>query len=199
MAPIDNYDENRIYINNGSMYADIYYFTTLAHEGYPGHLYQTVYSYDSGIEPIRSLLSYSGYAEGWATYVEYLSYTYADIDEDVASFLSHNESATLSLYASSDIGLHYYGWNLEDMTNFWKSYGITDESVIKSIMDYILSEPGTYLSYYVGYIQFLELKEYTEELYGEDFSLKEFHKAVLEIGPAPFHIIEKYIPEYYKK
>ena len=199
MAPIDNYNENRIYINNSSMYADIYYFTTLAHEGYPGHLYQTVYSYDSGIEPIRSLLNYSGYVEGWATYVEYLSYAYADIDKDVATFLSHNESATLSLYASSDIGLHYYGWTLEDMTNFWKSYGITDETVIKSIMDYILSEPGTYLSYYVGYIEFLELKEHTEELYGEEFSLKEFHKAVLEIGPAPFHIIEKYIPEYYSK
>ena len=197
-APIDNYSKNHIYINSNSMYADIYYFTTLAHEGYPGHLYQTVYSYESGIEPLRSLLNYSGYVEGWGTYVEQLSYHYADVDSDIATFLSHNQSATLSLYASSDIGLHYYGWSLEDMTNFWKSYGISDEAVIKDIMNYILSEPGTYLSYYVGYMEFLNLKEYAEELYGEEFSLKEFHKAVLEIGPAPFHIIEKYLPEYYK-
>ena len=181
------------------MYADIYYFTTLAHEGSPGHLYQTVYSYDSGLEPIRSILDYSGYVEGWATYVEQLSYHYADIDSDVASFLSHNQAATLSLYASSDIGLHYYGWTLEDMTNFWKSYGISDEDTIKEIMNYILSEPGTYLSYYVGYMEFLDLKEHAEELYEDAFSLKKFHKAVLEIGPAPFHIIEKYLPEYYEK
>ena len=196
-APIDNYNENSIYINNASMYTDIYYFTTLAHEGYPGHLYQTVSSYNYGLSPIRSIMDFSGYVEGWATYVEYLSYDYADVDKDITAFLSHNQSATLSLYATSDIGLHYYGWTLDDMYNFWGSYGITDEAIIKEITDYILSEPGNYLSYYVGYLQFLELKDYTEELYGADFSLKEFHRTVLELGPAPFHIIEKYIPEYY--
>ena len=198
-APIDNYYENNIYINNSSMFADIYYFTTLAHEGYPGHLYQTISTYDYGIYPVRTLLDYTGYVEGWATYVEYLSYEYADVDKDISSFLSHNQAATLSLYASSDIGIHYYGWTLEDMNNFWQSYGITDEEAISNIMDYIISEPGTYLSYYVGYMEFLELRDYTEELYGKDFSLKEFHRTVLEIGPAPFHIIEKYISDYYTK
>lgn len=196
-APIDNYNQNSIYVNKAHLYPDIYYFTTLAHEGYPGHLYQTICSYDYGLSPIRSILDYSGYVEGWATYVEFISYDYADVDAEIASFLSHNQSATLSLYATSDIGLHYYGWTLDDMYNFWGSYGITDENVIKEITEYILSEPGNYLSYYVGYLQFLELKESTKELYGSDFSLKEFHRTLLEIGPAPFHIIEKYIPEYY--
>lgn len=198
-APLDNYNQNNIYINNACMYADIYFFTTMAHEGYPGHLYQTICTYDYGLPPVRSILDYSGYTEGWATYVEYLSYDYADVDTDISTFLSHNQSATLSLYASSDIGLHYYGWTLDDMYNFWAGYGITDKTVVKEITDYILAEPGNYLSYYVGYLQFLELRDYTKELYGSDFSLKEFHRTVLEIGPAPFHIIEKYIPEYYKK
>ena len=196
-APIDAYDENSIYINNAHTYNDIYYFTTLAHEGYPGHLYQTVYSYSCDLPDIRSILNYSGYVEGWATYVEYLSYDYVDTDIDITTFLSHNQSATLSLYASSDIGIHYYGWNLDDMYNFWGSYGITDKETVKNIYEYILSEPANYLKYYVGYLGFLELKEYTKELYGSDFSLKEFHKTILEIGPAPFAIIEKYIPKYY--
>ncbi len=196
-APLDNYNQNNIYINNSHMYTDIYFFTTMAHEGYPGHLYQTICSYDYGLTPIRSILDYSGYTEGWATYVEYLSYAYADVDENVSTFLSHNQSATLSLYASSDIGLHYYGWTLDDMYNFWASYGITDKAVVKEITEYILTEPCNYLKYYVGYLQFLELRDYTKELYGSEFSLKEFHRTVLEIGPAPFHIIEKYIPEYY--
>ena len=197
VAPIDNYTENVIYINEGYISSDIYAFTTLAHEGYPGHLYQTVMTYTYDYPHIRSILNYSGYVEGWATYIEMMAYDYAGLEDDVASFLSHNQAATLSLYASSDIGLHYYGWTTEDMKEFWAGYGITDASVIKEITQLILSEPGNYLKYYVGYLEFLELKEYAKDLFGSDFSEKQFHQAVLDIGPAPFSILEKYLPKYY--
>ena len=197
VAPIDNYTENVIYINEGYISSDIYAFTTLAHEGYPGHLYQTVMTYTYDYPHIRSILNYSGYVEGWATYIEMMAYDYAGVEEDVASFLSHNQAATLSLYASSDIGLHYYGWTAEEMKEFWAGYGITNESVIKEITQLILSEPGNYLKYYIGYIEFLELKGYAKELFGTDYSDKQFHQAVLDIGPAPFSILEKYLPKYY--
>lgn len=196
VAPIDNYTENVIYINKEYISSDIYAFTTLAHEGYPGHLYQTVMTYTYDYPNIRSVLNYSGYVEGWATYIEMMAYHYAGLKSDVASFLSHNQAATLSLYASSDIGLHYYGWTAEEMKAFWAGYGITDESVIKEITQLILSEPGNYLKYYVGYIEFLELKEYAKDLLGSDYSEKLFHKGVLDIGPAPFSILEEYLADY---
>ena len=198
-APYDDYKDNTIYINNANQYSGIYYFTTLAHEGYPGHLYQTVMSYDYGISPLRSLLDYGGYIEGWATYVEMMSYYYAGLDKDIASFLQHNQAATLSLYASSDIGIHYYGWTLKDMHDFWKKYGVTDIETIERIMDLILSDPGNYLKYYVGYLEFEHLKSIEEKNYKADFSLKKFHKALLQIGPAPFDIIKQYFPDYYDK
>ena len=197
VAPLDNYEENVIYINEGHVDDDLYAFTTLAHEGYPGHLYQTVMSYAYEMPAVRSILNYSGYVEGWATYIEMMSYAYADIDEDVAAFLSHNQSATLSLYASSDIGLHYYGWTSEDMYAFWGGFGITNTSVIDEITQLILSEPGNYLKYYVGYIEFLELRNYAENMLGSTFNLKDFHRTVLDIGPAPFAILEKYLESYY--
>ncbi|MBR2046097.1 MAG: DUF885 domain-containing protein [Agathobacter sp.] len=197
VAPVDNYTENVIYINNGYVSSDIYAFTTLAHEGYPGHLYQTVMTYTYDYPDVRSILNYSGYVEGWATYVEMLSYEYADVNRSIASFLSHNQAATLSLYAASDIGIHYYGWSEEDMLDFWSGYGITDEEVIKEITQLILSEPGNYLKYYVGYIEFLELREYAEDTFEDDYSDLEFHRAILDIGPAPFHIIEEYLDEFY--
>lgn len=197
VAPIDNYIDNVIYINSGYMSSDIYAFTTLAHEGYPGHLYQTVMTYTYEYPWIRSVLNYNGYVEGWATYIEMMSYNYAGLKEDVASFLSHNQAATLSLYATSDIGLHYYGWTFEEMKSFWEGYGITNEAVIKEITQLILSEPGNYLKYYVGYIEFLELKAHAQELFGLDYSDIQFHKAVLDIGPASFSILEKYLPKYY--
>ena len=198
VAPVDNYAENTIYINEGYVSSDIYAFTTLAHEGYPGHLYQTVMTYTYDYPDVRALLNYSGYVEGWATYVEMLSYAYADIDEDIASFLSHNQSATLSLYASSDIGLHYYGWTEQEMYDFWAGYGITNKEVIKEITQLILSEPGNYLKYYVGYIEFLELQDYAKQQYKNDYNDLDFHRAVLDIGPAPFHIVEKYLTTFYK-
>ena len=126
-----------------------------------------------------------------------MSYHYAGLEEDVATFLSHNQSTTLSLYATSDIGLHYYGWSFDELKAFWAGYGITNEAVIKEIAQLILSEPGNYLKYYIGYIEFLELKDYAKELFGKDYSDKQFHKAVLDIGPASFSILEKYLPKYY--
>lgn len=65
---IDNYVENIIYINQAHNLADINLFTTLAHEGYPGHLYQTTYFANTEPDPIRTVLNFSGYVEGWATY-----------------------------------------------------------------------------------------------------------------------------------
>ena len=196
-APIDNYEKNSIFINASTDATTMRYFTTLAHEGFPGHLYQTVMSYEAGIAPVRSVLNFPGYVEGWATYVEMLSYHYAGLDENVATLLSLNQSALLSLYATTDIGIHYEGWTFDDTLAFWDDYGITDEAALKNVYELIVEEPAHYLKYYVGYLEFLELKEKAQEAYGDDYSDIAFHQAVLDIGPAPFWIVEKYLDDYY--
>lgn len=196
-APIDNYKKNSIYINANTDDTTMRYFTTLAHEGFPGHLYQTVMSYEMGIPEVRSVLNYPGYVEGWATYVEMLSYQYAGLPEDAARLMALNQSALLSLYASTDIGIHYEGWSLADTIKFWRDYGITDQATISQIYQYIISEPANYLKYYVGYLGFLELQKYAKNTFGENYRDVDFHKAVLAIGSAPFDIVEKYLPEYY--
>jgi uncharacterized protein (DUF885 family) len=196
-APIDDYENNSIFINASTDASTVNFFTTLAHEGFPGHLYQTVMSYESGIAPVRSVLNYPGYVEGWATYVEMMSYQYAELDSDVAELLYLNQSALLSLYASTDIGIHYDGWSYEDTIAFWEEYGIVDEQAIREVYELIVEEPTHYLKYYVGYLNFLELKETAKETYGNAFDEIAFHQAILSIGPAPFAIIEKYLPAYY--
>ena len=196
-APLDQYTQNSIHINDDYDTTSLDYFTTLAHEGFPGHLYQTVMSYESDIDPVRILTNYSGYIEGWATYVEMLSYKYADIDTDIAQALQKNQSSMLSLYASTDLGIHHDGWTLEDTNAFWNSYGIKDTTTISNIYEYIVSEPGVYLQYYVGYLEFLELKETAMEEYETSFDEVNFHQAILEIGPAPFDILNEYFDEYY--
>ena len=196
-APIDNYRENSIFINANTDTSSMRYFTTLAHEGFPGHLYQTVMSYDAGLAPVRTILNYPGYVEGWATYVEMISYGYAGLTDEQATLLMKNQSALLSLYASTDIGIHYSGWTLDEMRAFWGAYGISDEATLLEIYQLIVAEPAHYLKYYVGYLEFLDLKKTARETYGDAYSDIAFHRAVLTIGPAPFSIVETYLDRYY--
>ena len=172
-------------------------FTTLAHEGYPGHLYQTTGSYQAGLAPIRALLNYPGYVEGWATYVELLSYHYAGLNDELADLLMYHQSALLSLYATIDMGIHYDGWNLTDVTMFLGDYHVTDPSLIQDIYALITEEPSHYLKYYIGYLEFLELKDFAKKEFGERYLDREFHQAVIRIGPAPFPILRKYLSDFY--
>lgn len=190
---IDHYKENTIYINQLYTFDNLYLFTTLAHEGYPGHLYQTTYFSSTNPDPIRSLVSCAGYVEGWATYAEMCSYSISSLSKPQASLLQKNNSFILGLYASADIGIHYDGWNLEETISFFKSYGIQDETTITEIFQHITSDPANYLTYYVGYLEMLELKKEAMQKQGANFTQKNFHQKILEIGPAPFDIIRKYL------
>lgn len=190
---IDAYNENVIYVNEAQIGNTMTLFTTLAHEGYPGHLYQTVYFANTNPDPIRTILNFGGYVEGWATYAEMCSYYLAPLTKDQSTLLQKNSSIVLGLYTLADIGIHYDGWSREDAIAFYKKYGIGDEDNVNRIYDLILGSPGNYLKYYVGYVEFLELKKDWVKEYGSQASQKEFHKAVLDVGPAPFKVVEKYI------
>ena len=183
---IDNYSDNVIYINDAYDMDELSLFTTLAHEGYPGHLYQTTYYASTNPDPIRTYLNFPGYVEGWATYAEMCSYYISPLEKPLATLMQKNSSVILGLYAYADMGIHYDGWNLEDTVDFFCSYGIEEEETIAEIYKMILGNPANYLSYYIGYVEILELKK---EFTGSQL---EFHKRLLDIGPAPFEIIQKH-------
>ena len=186
---IDNLTENVIYINNGQTASGLNLYTTLAHEGYPGHLYQTVYFSASEPDHIRSILDFGGYVEGWATYAEMMSYYLAPLPKTEASLLQKNSSVILGLYALADMGIHYDGWSVTDTVRFFSDYGINDPNAVQSVYKLIIGSPANYLKYYIGYLKFYELKKEMADALGNQFSQKEFHRAVLDVGPAPFEIV----------
>ena len=192
---IDNTQENVIYINESHMGDALTLFTTLAHEGYPGHLYQTVYYEETDPDPVRNIFNLGGYVEGWATYAEMCSYYLTPLTTEQATLLQKNSSIILGLYALADMGIHYEGWSRMDTVSFFSSYGITDAETVDQIYELIIGSPGNYLKYYIGYVEFLELKKEWIEERGDEFSQKEFHEAVLDVGPAPFGIVRKYMWE----
>ena len=200
--PVDTLTPNTIYINQASQVSPTELFTTLAHEGFPGHLYQTVYFGNQDHHPIRELLSCGGYVEGWATYVEALSYGYASpflhIEPEILDFLGLNRSISLCLYAILDLGIHGQGWNLQTTADTLAVFGITDSDTCQEVFQYIVENPANYLKYYLGYLNFMDLREEVQETEGSSFQPKEFHKNLLDIGPAPFPVVKKYLFKIYE-
>lgn len=195
LPPIDDVDNNVIYINKTHQSGDIEDYVTLAHEGFPGHLYQTTYFYDTDPMNIRKLFSFSGYVEGWGTYAEMYSYSMAGLDEDVQELNELNKTYTYAIYCLADIGINYEGWTYEESMDFFGEIGLGEEDS-NLIYETLVEDPSLYLSYYVGYLEFMELREEAQKALGDDFSLKEFHTFILNIGPAQFELIEERMEDW---
>ncbi|MCH5273108.1 MAG: DUF885 domain-containing protein [Lachnospiraceae bacterium] len=191
VPPLDGYTENVIYINQAKSSLEGL-FSTLAHEGYPGHLYQNTYFAASSPHPVRMLLNFTGYDEGWATYAEMYAYRYADCSEELRRFLISEQLAGLCLYSLSDIRIHYRNESRESVLSFLQGYGLSDEGATE--LYYMqLAEPAIYLPYAVGYLEFSSLLEEYLSLKGNGAPLLLFHTFLLETGPAPFPILKEHL------
>ena len=188
---IDSWEENIVYLNQGYLSDEISRFTTLAHETYPGHLYQTVYENSTHPHPLSRLLYFGGFTEGWGTYAEQLSYYYAPISEDLATLLSTTRAMTLNIYAHLDLYIHAYGWTETDCMDYLKKFGITQQDAAHKMFLLAKQQPANYLKYYLGYLEICSLKERTIDCLGSDFDLKEFHEFILNVGPAPFEFLDR--------
>lgn len=198
-TPLGDYDSNVIYINRRNSPQGLELYTTLAHEGFPGHLYQTVCSNrsfeESGRNPVRKLLWYGGYLEGWALYVEFLSYDYAtdlltqagQTDLALAAQLEkHTRSLQLCMYSLLDLLIHGEGAGYEQVAEVLGKFGIDSPQACSAIYTYIAEEPCNYPKYYIGYLEVLKLREAAAAHWGNDYSDKKFHTFYLENGCSDF-------------
>ncbi len=202
---IDDTANNTIYTNIGGGGTANELMPTLAHEGYPGHMYQYVYYYNTRPNPVRSLFSYNGYVEGWAAYVENMSYDYCDFPKDVAQFQIAYNDFILNLYCRLDLGVHYEGWDKKETSDFVTQYLALDKAGVDELYEDTLFNPINSMAYGIGMDEINLLKEDMEALYdteaetGENakttdsFDIVEFHKQFLDIGPAPFPLVRQYM------
>lgn len=196
---IDNFNDNCIYINKNKKYDLSEIFTTIAHEGYPGHLYQNCYYTQKNPAHIRHILNFEGYSEGWATYVEMYSYGISGLDENVSKVLMHNQVVTLCIYAKCDLNINYYGWDLDATKEYLKDFGITDTSIASTMFQSMIEEPCSYLKYTLGYLELNALREKAEAQLGSKFSTLNFNQFILDMGPCQFSILEKYMNKWIEK
>ncbi len=193
VPPIDDFTDCTIYVNRRLTSDAQPLFTTMAHEGIPGHLYQNVYFLSNCDNNLRRVLSFLGYSEGWASYVENCAYTFEGngLSPELGKLLALNASASLGLHALMDININYYGWNKDQVTEYLQSfYDVSQPEVVDHIFESMLSSPANYLNYYAGFLEIRNMRDLAEETLKDRFNAKEFHRFLLDMGPAPFSVIE---------
>lgn len=192
--PVDAPGQNVIYINNGSADGTLNRYTTLAHEGFPGHLYQNVYSRSHASHPLSALLSVSGASEGWATYAENHACLFDNgLSDGAGTYRALLRSISLCVHGLLDVGIHYDGWTRKEAMAFVQDYFQVDEESFSALWQAIIDNPTNYLEYAGGYTELMEIEAEARKALGEGFSPREFHTLLLDLGPIPFPVIRKYV------
>ena len=191
MTPaIDAPQQNIIYINPARKPDRTELITTLAHEGYPGHLYQNSFENTEDYPAVRNLFYIGGYTEGWGLYSEFYAYDFLGLSKEEGDFLRAATSLNYAVCASLDLSIHGEGWTEEDCLTYLAAFGITDQEKVHQLYLNILEEPSNYLKYYLGYLEICNLKESALTL-SSDWTLHDFHTWFLKMGPAPFDILRE--------
>lgn len=198
VPPIDSTKDNIIYINKSRVDSNEL-FSTLAHEGYPGHLYQTNYFLTTNPSPLRTFLHCAGYDEGWGTYAQLYSYNFIEfknVDEQTTKQLRQlyrdNDLLSLSLSSLCDLYVNYKNYDKNALVNYLQTYGI-DKDGAQNLYRYVIENPTTYLSYSIGYYELDQLKQTMSDSLGKAFKISDFHEAVLNVGSCNFSILRQEI------
>lgn len=193
--PIDDITNNVIKINGNSVNDINDLYSTLAHEGYPGHLYQTIWYMNTKPNEIRHAINMIGYTEGWAMYVEDFVAKYMPVNEYTQEMLRLNVVIGYILNAIADLGVNGLGWQETDIADFLTNLGL-DSGSASDLYDFAIESPGVIVPYGVGLAQFLRIRNDAIEKMGNNFDYNEFHEVLLTYGPRPFEVVEKDVQEY---
>lgn len=195
-APVDNIRQNIIRVNkeNTNDINTLYY--VLAHEAFPGHLYQfTWHQASEGYKPLRHELSFTGYEEGWANYVERPMLERSGLSETAANYIYLSDILAYVIYAASDIAVNGLGYDIDELSVWMEEIGF-DPDYADELYDISIEMPGSYIPYGYGVARFLEFRERAEQSLGNKFDEEEFHEVLLKYGPRPFELVEEDLKAY---
>ena len=203
VAPVDNPKRNVIKVNPTFSDADPDGMCiTLAHEGYPGHLYQnTYYLINHPDNEYRYVMDFLGYGEGWAQYCETYCYSYFVKNQKEIKYLQLNNMFSYLLYALADLQMHYNGWDRDDIAAYLGQFFYQEaaESYADSIYEANIGDPGLFLPYSVGLMKMWSLYENAQEQLGRKFNLKEYNRVILDAGACTFEMLEEKVQEFIDK
>lgn len=194
---IDDPSENLILTNTAALADYQNVLETIAHEGYPGHLYEAVYHAENIKSYYQRTASFIGYSEGWAEYAAGYIMETSEYDQKLVKYVdAENQIFNTLMPARIDIGVNYQGWTKDDVAKFLSQYNINMQDYTDYCYNMAIEIPCYYMPYCVGHLITSDIMDNAEKEIGKSASLEEIHKAYLDIGPAPFPVIEKYMDSY---
>jgi uncharacterized protein (DUF885 family) len=187
--PIDDLTDNVIKINGSNISDTNEMYMTLAHEGFPGHLYQITYYLNTKPSNIRTALTNYGYTEGWGMYSELQAIQESTLSQNAKDYNSLDTAISYVLDAAADLGVNGLGWSKDDLANYLEQLGL-NSGAADSLYDFVTEEPGTLLPYGVGLAEYETLEQKAQDKLGSSYDAKEFHKVLLDNGDRPFDMVE---------
>ncbi len=206
-SPLDSFTNEYIHMNGRAISESNYdTLTTMAHEGYPGHLYAFVNTKEnSNLSNFVKTATFTGHGEGWAKYVEYkfhdyLAEKFADTEyaedfEALRLYAQNWEPFIFALYSRIDFGINYEGWKVSNISTYLKQQGL-NSSAASSVYNSLNESPGQYAPYGYGQIVFIELHEQAQELLGAAYDEKEFNQVLLRQGWCALEDLKAYVQQY---
>ncbi|MDR1357881.1 MAG: DUF885 domain-containing protein [Coriobacteriales bacterium] len=187
--PVDDPQRNTIVYFPRNISDDVEFYATMAHEGYPGHMYQA-YAYSvTNPSNISKVLGSLAYMEGWAMYAEARAVRYLNTDASALAAYNAYEKFIYGLQARVDIGINFEGWSVSDTERYLTTWGFEDSA--QSLYDVSVQQPVAYLPYGLGLIEFDTLRERAEAHLGRDFDPVLFHQHITSLGALPFDMLER--------
>ncbi len=193
--PIDDVTENIIRINGDLVGDTNELYTTLAHEGFPGHCYQITWFLNQNPHPLRSQISNMGYTEGWAMYVQDWAWKNSGLSTESAELQRMDQNVNYMLNAVCDVAVNGLGYSQEKLAEYLTGLGLTADAAA-SLYEFVCQQPALITPYGIGLIQFLKLKDMAVSSLQDQFNLKEFNTVLLNHGDRPFALVEADVRAY---
>lgn len=198
--PIDNLNQNVIRVNakiNNEDYDQMSVFEVMAHEGFPGHLYQNIYFQQKNPHKFRATQSFIGYTEGYADLAAMDAIDMLNVDDGYKAVAKLNSITFNShlLLSIVDLGVNYFGWDVNTIGNKLEKLFL-DKAIAQPLYDMVVAMPGTFVRYGVGYVSHLNLRKKAMDELGDKFDFVAYDRAIIENGPLPFAILEGVVEDY---
>ncbi|SRX74479.1 DUF885 domain-containing protein [Aequorivita antarctica] len=161
------------------------------HEAIPGHHYQVMLAAENESIPAFRKFTYSGaYIEGWGLYAESLGKELGLYEDPYQYFGMLSMEMHRAIRLVVDVGLHDKGWTREEAIAYSLDNEAFPEAGIISEIERYMVEPAQPLSYKIGQLTILRLRQEAEKALGDDFDIKAFHNTILDAGDMPLAVLE---------
>jgi uncharacterized protein (DUF885 family) len=171
--------------------------TQAYHEGIPGHHLQISIQHRlTGLPEFRLHVVHNAYAEGWAVYAEALGKEIGFFQDAASDYGRLNLELMRAVRLVVDTGIHSEGWSRERAVAYFRESGAADEPTVQAEIDRYIAWPAQGLSYKIGQLKILDLRNRAKERLGPRFDIRAFHDEILSGGSLPLDMLEARIDRW---